>query len=206
MQWLRQFFSVRAPRSERWFTLANCLTTIRIMLVPFIVASVYERDWEQATFLFACAALTDLLDGMVARWRSEITLLGACLDPLADKLLVVSSLGALAVTPSPIGKVPGWFFSLVLAKEVALLAGIGGLLCLGSKLELAPTGLSKWATTLQMVFLFLIMWCIRMHWVLPAGLYSVLLSAATLATCASLAQYSYIGFRVLIKSALRGGL
>lgn len=206
MYWLRQFFSVRVPNNERWLTLANCLTMSRILLIPFIVANIYERDWEQATFLFVCASLTDLFDGMIARWRSEVTLLGAFLDPIADKLMLLSCIGALAATPSPFCTIPGWFFSLLVTKEIALIGGIVCLLSLGCKLELAPTFASKWATTLHMSLLCIMMWCIRMHWALPHDFANILLAITAIATCAALVQYAYVGFRILVKSALRGGL
>jgi cardiolipin synthase len=203
---LKSFFRISAKNSERWLTLANCLTLTRIALIPFIVRSIHGRDWEQATLLFLCAALTDLLDGMVARARSEITLLGACLDPIADKLLLLSSLGALVATPTSVCTIPGWFFSLLLAKEVILIGGVVVLVSLGSKIELSPTHLSKFATASQLTLLFLIMCCLRMCWVLPSGLYSFMLGACALIACAALVQYGYVGFRVLLKSVLRGGL
>lgn len=203
---LKLFFTTSAKNSERWLTLANCLTAIRILLIPFIVNAIYSRDWEQATLLFLCAALTDFFDGMVARWRSEITLFGACLDPIADKLLLLASIGALVATPTSVCVIPGWFFSLLLAKEITLITGIVLLVGLGSKIEISPTALSKFATASQLGLLFLIICCLRMCWVLPPGLYSFLLGVSAFITCAALVQYMYVGVRVLLKSVLRGQL
>jgi cardiolipin synthase (CMP-forming) len=205
MTMLRSFFSSHAG-SDRWLTLANVLTATRILLIPFITNAIADRDWEQATLLFLCAALSDFLDGAVARWRAEITLVGACLDPIADKLLLLSTLGALSITPSPVCVVPGWFFTLVLAKEAALVGGIVLLVGLGSKIELHPTGLAKFATLAQFTLLFLVMWCLRMCWAPSAGLYTSLLGVCVISTCGAFAQYAYVGLRVLVKSALRGQL
>jgi Phosphatidylglycerophosphate synthase len=73
-------------------TLANQITILRIMLIPvFVLLVVYERlGWALLTFLVA--GVTDALDGLIARWTRQHTSLGAWLDPMADKLLLVTRL------------------------------------------------------------------------------------------------------------------
>ena len=186
--------------SDRWLTLANCLTAARILLIPSLMHAISHRDWEQSTLLFACAALTDLCDGLAARWRSEITVLGSFLDPIADKLLLLSTLGALS------GIIPAWFVSLVFAKEAVLVGGIVLLLGLGSKLEINPTGVSKFATSAQFSLLMLVLISLRLCWTPPAFLYALLLTMSTILTCVALVQYAYVGARILVKSMLRGQL
>jgi len=74
--------------------LANILTITRLLIVPFFVISVYYGEYTWALGLFVGAALTDGLDGFVARAFNQKTQLGTILDPMADKLLRQSSCGA----------------------------------------------------------------------------------------------------------------
>jgi cardiolipin synthase len=68
----------------------NLLTLLRIFLAPFLIVAVLERRFELAFALFLAAAFTDALDGLLARWLSQRTMLGQYLDPVADKLLLSS--------------------------------------------------------------------------------------------------------------------
>jgi cardiolipin synthase len=68
----------------------NLLTLLRIFLVPFLIVAVLERRFELAFALFLVAAFTDALDGLLARWLSQRTMLGQYLDPVADKLMLSS--------------------------------------------------------------------------------------------------------------------
>ena len=83
----------RAEAKEAYFNLPNSLTLSRILLIPVFVYLFSDPTDERslaAALVFATAALTDLLDGYVARRRGQITNLGKLLDPVADKLLVCS--------------------------------------------------------------------------------------------------------------------
>jgi cardiolipin synthase len=66
----------------------NLLTFLRLCIVPFLVLAVLDRRFEQAFFLFVLAGTTDALDGLLARWLHQRTLLGQYLDPVVDKLLL----------------------------------------------------------------------------------------------------------------------
>jgi cardiolipin synthase len=68
----------------------NLLTLLRIFLAPFLIVAVLERRFELAFALFLVAAFTDALDGLLARWLSQRTMLGQYLDPVADKLMLSS--------------------------------------------------------------------------------------------------------------------
>ena len=70
-----------------WLTISNVLTVLRILLVPVIVVGISHHLWSFVFVLFLVAGLTDMLDGYLARWLNEQTTLGACLDPIADKIL-----------------------------------------------------------------------------------------------------------------------
>jgi cardiolipin synthase len=68
----------------------NLLTLLRIFLAPFLVVAVFERHFALAFVLFLVAACTDAMDGLLARWLSQRTMLGQYLDPVADKLMLSS--------------------------------------------------------------------------------------------------------------------
>ena len=94
--------------------LANALTAGRAVLVAPVIGLIALGDLSGALSLFLLAALTDALDGPLARRAGRPSALGAALDPLADKLLVVGALGALTLR----GLAPGWAFVLILAREL----------------------------------------------------------------------------------------
>ena len=77
-------------------TLANFITLTRFLLIPYIVQSMVYDCWEQAFVLFGFAAITDFLDGRVARWLKAESMLGKILDPIADKCLVLAVMYALS--------------------------------------------------------------------------------------------------------------
>jgi CDP-diacylglycerol--glycerol-3-phosphate 3-phosphatidyltransferase len=100
--------------------LPNALTLARIFLVPIIVAvllTVEIRVWAfWGASLFLAAALTDLLDGYLARRRQQVTTLGRLLDPIADKLLISSALVALV----QLRIAPAWMVAIIIGREFAV--------------------------------------------------------------------------------------
>jgi cardiolipin synthase len=102
-------------------TAANQLTITRMLLIPaFVILLLYDhRGWALITFF--AAALTDLFDGLIARWTGQKTTLGAWLDPMADKLLLVTMFVMLTLPEvgSP-NRLPLWFTVLVISRDVAI--------------------------------------------------------------------------------------
>jgi cardiolipin synthase len=102
-------------------TAANQLTILRMLLIPaFVILLVYGyRGWALITFFLA--GITDLLDGLAARWSGQKTTLGAWLDPMADKLLLVTMFVMLTLpeVASP-NRLPLWFTVLVISRDVAI--------------------------------------------------------------------------------------
>ena len=131
--------------------IANIITIARIVsIVPFSAAFVIDAPWNltAALFIFAMAALTDFLDGAVARARNEITDLGAALDPLADKLLVCAALVLLTRN----GVIHGThvFAALAIILREVFVSGLRE--ALGKNGDtLAVTRFAKWKTTLQLI-------------------------------------------------------
>jgi CDP-diacylglycerol--glycerol-3-phosphate 3-phosphatidyltransferase len=99
--------------------LANALTALRILIIPFLVVvllSSFNRREMVAFILFVTAWMTDWLDGLWARKNKKISTLGQLLDPTADKLLIVSVLICLVAT----GQVKAWMAVIIIGREVAV--------------------------------------------------------------------------------------
>lgn len=94
----------------------NILTLIRFILIPFIYASVLSKHYLTGLIIFTISALTDVLDGYIARKYNYITDIGKLIDPLADKLTQVSLLLSLAFLKI----LPWWIFAIVFIKELVL--------------------------------------------------------------------------------------
>jgi len=123
-------------------TLANALTALRIVLAPVFLVLYVEGARLRALAAFAAAAATDVLDGLVARALRQPTRLGAFLDPIADKFLATCALVALAAT----GRLPVWLPVLVVARDLAQLAGAAILRTTHHVVPVAPTRIGKYAT------------------------------------------------------------
>ena len=107
----------------KYLTAANQLTILRMLLIPaFVILLLYgHRGW--ALIVFLTAGITDLLDGLIARAAGQKTDLGAWLDPMADKLLLVTMF--IVLTLPDIGsanRLPLWFTILVISRDVAIVA------------------------------------------------------------------------------------
>jgi CDP-diacylglycerol---glycerol-3-phosphate 3-phosphatidyltransferase len=95
-------------------TLANALSTARAFLVLPVIGLIAIGDHSAALLVFLVAAATDAVDGPLARRSNGVTAFGAALDPLADKILIVGTLSALALR----GIAPGWAVAVILAREL----------------------------------------------------------------------------------------
>ena len=101
------------------FNLPNTLTVLRILLVPVVVVALLDETPNGdaiAAGVFALAALTDGLDGWIARSRGSITTFGKLMDPLADKLLVTAALVSLV----SLGRLEAWIAMVIIAREFAV--------------------------------------------------------------------------------------
>jgi len=155
---------VKIPASGRIgaMTLANKITVARILLIPvFVLFCVYygrgvetgePQEWQRwaaiGTFLFA--SVTDGIDGWVARHWNQRTRLGAVLDPIADKGLLLTAIITLSLSKWTYA-FPLWFPVVVIARDAVILTGCAVLFHLNNKLEVRPSWMGKTATALQMV-------------------------------------------------------
>lgn len=109
-----------ADHSHDIWTVANIITVLRLMLVPFAFAVlISERSDLAAFFLYAGAASTDWIDGQIARRTGTVTQIGKAIDPLVDRLLLASGVVGLYV----VDRIPAWLVVLLVARDVWMLYG-----------------------------------------------------------------------------------
>lgn len=186
----------RLPAHEKRITLATMFTIGRILVVPFIVLAMVLGQWGAAFGLFLGAAVTDSVDGTIARHFDQKTFLGACLDPLADKLLLLSIFSTLAFINTPLFVIPQWFVLLVLLKELLQITGAMILYLRKGHLEVHPTLLGKATMLVQVVFICWLFACYFFNW-MPVKTYHTMLGLMLVMIFAAFMQYVRIGLRYL---------
>ena len=137
---------------SRILTVPNQLTFLRFGFLPFFVISIWYDHYDWALGVLIAAALSDLLDGVLARHLNQKTELGAYLDPIADKLLLSSSFLLLAMKQ----KVFWWLTILVLARDLLILITAAAILLVVGYRPFPPSLYGKCATGVQIIFIFLV--------------------------------------------------
>ncbi len=128
-------------------TVPNLITAIRIILAPVFIIYLINDQFLAALIVFLLCAVSDGLDGMVARLMNQKSRLGAYLDPIADKLLLVAAFVTLAIT----GALPAWLTVLVFSRDIMILLGILVLFLNRLEFTIKPSILSKVTTWLQFI-------------------------------------------------------
>lgn len=193
----RSFFK-KLPDHEKKITLSTMFTLGRIALVPFIVGAMITWHWGLAFGLFVVATVTDFLDGNLARLLNEKTFLGACLDPIADKFLILSCFFTLAFVQSPLFTIPLWFVLLVLCNELVVILGSCILYYVNGHIVIEPTMLGKMTTVVQMGFIMWLFACYFFAW-LPTKTYYSMLGIVLILVFAKVVQYVRIGITQIQK-------
>lgn len=103
---------------KQFWTAPNQITLLRLIFIPFVIMSVFDGDWRWALGLLIAAAVSDALDGLLARTLHQQSLLGQYLDPIADKLL----LSSLFLVLSFVKKIPWKYTVLVFSRDVCIVA------------------------------------------------------------------------------------
>jgi cardiolipin synthase (CMP-forming) len=146
-------YSSNTIPNEYRITVPTILTLGRIFLTPIIVYSMVQQQWQKAFYLFLVAAITDVIDGGLARFWNVRTFLGGCLDALADKFLLVSCFATLAFVQTPLFTIPRWFACIILLKEAILILGSFIIYYIKGTIEIKPTLLGKGTTFVQICFI-----------------------------------------------------
>lgn len=157
----RQFFNRLIPARERRLTIPTFLTFFRFFLIPVIVYAIFFNYWSLALLFFCLSAATDALDGFIARRYNQCTQLGACLDPLADKILISALFVTLAFKHTVLSLIPWWLVWLILIKELLLISGAIILFARNQRLLVKPTVWGKAAMAVQVCAL---VWFLIVAW------------------------------------------
>ena len=188
-------------------TTANKITVTRLLLIPvFVTCAIYYSDSIAkgqediryriaALSVFALAALSDAVDGFIARRFNQRTPFGMFLDPLADKLLLLSGIIVLSLTHWHVG-LPIWFAALVITRDAVIMGGVRIITNLVGEVKMGPKPVSKACTFFQLIT---VVWVLLDFWskdARPLGL-NVLIAIAAILTVISGIQYVLEGIRQL---------
>jgi cardiolipin synthase (CMP-forming) len=133
--------------------LPNLITIARILLVPVVVWAIASNEMQAAFVVFLLAGVSDAVDGFLAKRLHMTSELGAHLDPLADKVLIVSIYIALGITEA----IPRWLVILVVSRDILIVGGIMLAVFLGKPMKVKPVLVSKLNTAAQIVFACLVL-------------------------------------------------
>lgn len=128
----------------------NIISIMRMILVIPIVVLLFKKSFAWAMLLFALAGISDALDGYLAKHYNWHSRLGSILDPLADKLLLISSF----ITLTWLDLIPLWVTGVVIARDIVIVVGGVAFHYLIGKFDMEPTFISKANTFLQIVLVF----------------------------------------------------
>ncbi len=171
--------------------LPNLLTLIRILCSPLFVGLVLYGHHSWALAVFLAAGLTDALDGMLARVLHQQTTLGQYLDPLADKLLLVTAFVVLSFE----GSIPLWVTLVVVSRDVIISVGSLVIHLLREQVDITPTWMGKATTVLQLVYIVAVL--VGTTAALPVWVLVAILAAMIALTVVSGLHYVFRGVKIL---------
>jgi cardiolipin synthase len=138
---------------KRYVSIPNIITLGRILLVPFIVWAIASNQMAIAFVIFIVAGISDAVDGFLAKRFNMASELGALLDPLADKALLVSIYVALGIW----GKVPLWLVILVVSRDIMIVSAVIVSWVFGKPIPMKPLMVSKLNTVAQVAYAALVL-------------------------------------------------
>jgi cardiolipin synthase (CMP-forming) len=178
---------VSAPSYGHLLNLPNFLTLCRLASIPIFLTFLTRQRYTEALWVFAAAAVTDGLDGAVARWFNSRTELGAFLDPFADKLMLVSAFVVLTID----GELPGYLLSVVAIRDIVIVVGYLMIsFFTGERVPVRPSYLGKSSTVLQLACVIAVLARAGNYWPLY---FNALLIVTVAVTAASFVHYMYRG-------------
>ena len=180
------------------WTIPNILTLIRIILIPVLVIVFYmpgQWTYQLSAAIFGIAALTDLLDGYLARRWNQTSPFGAFLDPVADKLMVAVALVLLVQdNPAPLFAIPA---AIIIGREIAISALREWMAEIGARTKVAVSIIGKLKTTLQMIAILLLLYKIPLGAFPTHTVGLVLLYIAAALTLWSMVVYMHAAWPLL---------
>jgi len=180
------------------WTAPNILTLVRIILIPVLVLVFYlpgEWSYQVSAAIFGAAALTDWLDGYLARRLRQVSVFGAFLDPVADKLMVAVALVLLVQdNPSPLFTIPA---VIIIGREIAISALREWMSEIGERTKVAVSVIGKVKTITQMVAILLLLYKVPLGPLPTHDVGLVLLYVAAILTLWSMFVYLRAAWPIL---------
>jgi cardiolipin synthase len=172
------------PQAGIALSIPNLITLGRILLVPIVVWAIASGEMWIAFVLFLAAGVSDAVDGYLAKRFRMTTVLGAYLDPLADKALIVSIYITLGIK----GLIPGWLVILVVSRDIMIVGAVMLSWLVGMPLKVKPLLVSKLNTVAQIVFACVVLGTLGFGYEMPT-LRLVLMGLVAALTLLSVAAY-----------------
>ena len=145
-------------------SIPNLITLARILAVPIVVWAITAGEMMLAFALFVAAGISDAVDGFLAKRFNMTSELGAYLDPLADKALIVSIYVALGIT----GALPRWLVILVVSRDIMIVGAVMLSWLMGNPVTVKPLLVSKLNTGAQIVLAALVLAALAFRWAIDA--------------------------------------
>ncbi len=169
----------------------NAITLIRVVLIPFFINLMIYGYYREALLVFVVAGITDAFDGLIARLTGTKTELGAFLDPMADKLLLLSAFVTLVL----LGRLPVWLVIIVVSRDAILALGSLVIYIMTHSLKIQPSFTGKLTTVLQLIVVTLSL--VLMNYGTNLGVMPVLQWTTAAVTIVSGAQYVWRGIKMV---------
>lgn len=134
-------------------TLPNLITIGRLILVPLVIVMIVNARWQAAFIVFVAAGVSDAVDGFIAKRFDMASELGAYLDPVADKALIVS----IYITLAMVGAIPSWLVILVVSRDIMIVSAVILSWVMENPVEIAPFVVSKLNTAAQIALAALVL-------------------------------------------------
>ena len=165
-------------------SIPNLITLARILAVPVILWAITSGEMRIAFILFLVAGLSDLVDGYLAKRFGMATELGAYLDPLADKAMIVSIYVALGIVEA----IPRWLVILVVSRDIMIVGAVILSWLVDKPVKLKPLTVSKLNTVVQIIFATVVLAALAFRWQIPLVVNTLIALVAAL-TLLSIAFY-----------------
>jgi len=172
-------------------TVPNLITTLRIILTPIFIIYLLEGDLGSALVVFTICGVSDGLDGLLARTLKQKSTLGSYLDPIADKLILVSTFVAFAVMEF----IPTWLAVTVISRDVLISLGVLFLFINKVEIRIRPSIVSKVTTCLQFITVISIL--VSEYITLPENLLVALFWLTGVFTISSGLHYIHSWYRLM---------
>ena len=183
--------AMRGRRSNRAINVPNILTLIRLLLTPLFIILLIRDQLAGAMLVFVLAGISDGLDGLIARCFDQRTVIGAYLDPVADKVLLASAYVCLAI----LGIIPAWLTVVVLSRDILIVIGIAIFTLTQKPYRVQPSLISKCTTAVQLAMVFVSL--LIPDYPRVQALLQPLMWLTVVITTISGLQYVFIGMNIL---------